>query len=63
MGMRYEPCWPRAVLTYARGRAAKSAPQSAIPNTRLADHSSAAFICDNIRVTRHYFSTKEASCP
>jgi len=30
MGMQSEPCWPRIILAYIRGRAAKRAPQSAI---------------------------------
>jgi len=37
MWMRYEPCWPEAVLMYAGGRKAKSAPQIAIPHMRLSD--------------------------
>jgi len=36
MRMRSEPCWPEAYSMYAGGRKAKSAPQIAISNMRLA---------------------------
>jgi hypothetical protein len=36
MWMRFEPCWPEAVLSYAGGRVAKRAPQIAISNMRPA---------------------------
>ena len=36
MWMPSEPCWPRIILAYIRGRAVKRAPQSAILNMPLA---------------------------